>query len=225
MLITGQGGVEYVEIHYHGTGGKHRKRLPGGDWLVHRQGPGVFVWYGGFMGSLDVIGSRKNIVLIGMAGAGKSTVGPELARMLERPFLDVDQVMELERGMALQQILEREGRAGFRAFEEQILLGLALRGHVIATGGSAVYSWAGMEHLRASSCLVLLDVELGELEARVSNIATRGLVRQDEQSFASLYREREPLYRQYAHWSIDCSGKSLTSICHSIVARMAEGCS
>ncbi|MBC8208636.1 MAG: shikimate kinase [Desulfobulbaceae bacterium] len=166
-----------------------------------------------------------NIVLIGMAGAGKSSVGPVLAKSLARPFVDVDTLMEQDQGLSLQEIVDRKGQTAFRIYEEQTLLSLDLTGHVIATGGSAIYSELGIRHLKQSSHLVLLDVPLDLLEERVDDVDQRGLVRQDQQSFSSLYWERRPLYHRHADLIIDCSGKSITGICQVIVARLAMGSS
>lgn len=156
---------------------------------------------------------RTNIVLTGMAGAGKSCVGIELARLLGLKFVDVDSLMEQERKAPLQEILETLGVSGFRAFEEEILCSMEYQNHVIATGGSAVYSESGMKHLQTGGLLVLLDVSLQILERRVGDYRSRGLVKTRQQSFADLYAERIPLYRQQADLTIDCSDRSVAEIC------------
>ncbi|MBW6521474.1 MAG: shikimate kinase [Desulfoarculaceae bacterium] len=165
---------------------------------------------------------KMNLVLIGMAGAGKSTVGPLLARILSYDFVDVDELIEADQQQSLQELVDRHGPGWFRLLEERILLGLDLQQHVIATGGSAVYGEAGMTHLRQSGLVVFLDVPLAVLEARVGDVAARGLAREEGQSFGQLYAERQPLYHRYADIKIACAGRSLTEICTAIVEQITE---
>ncbi len=165
-----------------------------------------------------------NIVLIGMAGSGKSTVGPLLAASLRYGFVDTDNLIADSRAASLQQLLDSLGQQQFRALEEQILVGLNLHNHVIATGGSAVYSRSGMARLQDISLVVWLDVALPELEARVNNLESRGLVNPDGSSFAELYRQRFDLYRKYANLRIDCTGKGPQEIADEIVEEVrSEG--
>ncbi len=158
-----------------------------------------------------------NIVLIGMAGAGKSTVGPLLAELLQHQFIDTDDLIADSRAASLQQVLDTLGRKRFQALEEQILSALNLDRHIIATGGSAVYSRAGMKHLQEIGLLIWLDVDLPELEDRVDNLDSRGLVNPDGIGFAELYHQRLGLYRQYADVRIDCTGKGPREIAREIV--------
>ena len=168
-------------------------------------------------------GPKSNIVLIGMAGSGKSTIGRLLARQLDRHFLDTDTLIEKNVNKHLQEIIDTESPAGFRRIEEGVILRLNCRNRVIATGGSVVYSQAAMEHLRRIGQIILLKVELSVLTARICNAATRGLVKKPEQSFADLYAERLPLYVRYADYVIDCSGKSKQSVCREIMALSTAG--
>lgn len=166
---------------------------------------------------------KTNLVLIGMAGAGKSTVGPMLARILSYGFVDVDDLIEADQQQSLQELVDHHGPSWFRQLEEKILLGLDLHGHVVATGGSAVYGEAGMSHLRRHGLVVFLDVPLPVLEARVGDAATRGLAREEGQSFAQLFAERLPLYLKYADIRIECAGMSLADICTLIIERLTAG--
>ena len=166
------------------------------------------------------IHTKTNIVLIGMAGAGKSSVGLELARLLGRSFVDVDSLIEEEQETSLQELLKSLGVHGFRQVEEAILLSMGYQDHVIATGGSAVYSQAGMEHLQRSGVLVLLDVPLPVLKKRVGDFSSRGLVKTSNQSFDQLFAERHPLYRKYADLVIDCTDRSVSEICTSIQSQV-----
>ncbi len=165
---------------------------------------------------------KTNLVLIGMAGAGKSTVGPLLARMLSYDFIDVDELIEADQQQSLQEIVDRYGPEWFRLLEERIILGLDVQCHVIATGGSAVYGAAGMTHLQQQGMVVFLDVPLAILEGRVDDVATRGLARQQGQSFADLLAERQPLYSRYADIIIECAAMSLVEIGTAIVERITE---
>jgi shikimate kinase len=163
-----------------------------------------------------------NIVLIGMAGAGKSTVGPLLAERLNFSFLDTDDLIANARSSSLQQLLDRLGVDRFRILEEQTLVAINVNAHVIATGGSAVYSRAGMGHLHDIGLIVWLDVALAELEVRVRNLPSRGLVNPDGGSFAQLYQQRFDFYRQYADLRIRCTGKGVQSIVDEIVRKTGD---
>ncbi len=165
---------------------------------------------------------KSNIVLIGMAGAGKSTVGAALAEVLHLDFVDIDKLIEKDQQASLQELLDQKGTAGFRALEEQVILAMQQQHHVIATGGSAIYSSAAMEHLKRSSLFVLLDVSFSVLEQRVGNFSTRGLVKTKAQSFSQLYDERLPLYHKYADIVTPCDGKTVTDICHAIKTQIVD---
>jgi shikimate kinase len=148
---------------------------------------------------------RSNVVLIGMPGSGKSTVGVILAKQTSRAFVDTDVVIQTQQGRSLQEIVDRHGPMALRRIEEEVLLGLSLRNHVIATGGSAVYSDRAMAHLRSEGIVVFLDVDLPTLEARVRDFRTRGLAKEPGQTFGDLYLERLPLYRKYAEVTVQCA--------------------
>jgi shikimate kinase len=165
---------------------------------------------------------KSNIILIGMAGCGKSAVGRRLAGMLHLAFVDTDDLIVRAQGRSLQEIVNSQGPLGFRRIEEEILLGTNLRGHVIATGGSTIYSTAGMAHLGSIGYIVLLQVELAVLQARVDNAPTRGLVKEPEQSFADLYQERLPLYLKYAEYIYDCGGQGIESVCRGLVSMLPD---
>ena len=163
-----------------------------------------------------------NIALIGMAGAGKSTIGPLLAEQLQYYFVDTDDLIANSRATSLQQLLDTLGQKQFQALEEQTLLAINLRSHVIATGGSAVYSRPGMKHLQEIALVVWLDVALPDLEARVDNLDSRGLVNPNGIGFAELCRQRLDLYREYADLRIDCTGKEVKEIAREIVEKIKD---
>ncbi len=164
----------------------------------------------------------SNIVLIGMAGAGKSTVGPLLADRLDFSFIDTDELIAASRKSSLQDILNDLGPVRFQALEQKILCSLDLRDHVIATGGSAVYTRAGMEHLATLGPVVWLDVPLAELEQRVTNLGSRGLVNPGETDFAQLFAQRLPLYRQYSDLRLDCEARTPEQIVDDLARQLAE---
>jgi shikimate kinase len=165
---------------------------------------------------------RTNVVLIGMAGAGKSTVGRELANQTGLVFVDVDTVIEKNRSTPLQKLLTDLGAQGFRELEEQTLVNIDLQNHIIATGGSAIYSEAGMEHLKKSSVMVLLDISLTLSKQRVGDFSSRGLVKPSNQSFEQLFAERQPLYAKHADVTIDCNNRSVSDVCATIKDQVSD---
>lgn len=165
---------------------------------------------------------NTSLILIGMPGAGKSTIGELLATSLKKDFVDTDRLIEQRQQKTLQTIIDSQGYAALRELEENTLLNSAYANHVIATGGSAVYSPKAMSHLKHFGLIVFLDVELPELETRLHNIDSRGLARRPEQSLADLFAERRPLYQQYADILIKCAGKSPAQIIDEIIGEESE---
>lgn len=163
-----------------------------------------------------------NLVLIGMPGVGKSTLGVLLAKELAREFVDTDLLIQLREGKTLQDILIEEGYQALRAIEAEVLQSVTGSGLVIATGGSAVYSDAAMEHLRRRGQMVHLQLPLEAVAARIINPNTRGLAKPPEQSFEELYRERLPLYQRYADITIDCRDKTPARIVEEIIYEEGE---
>lgn len=165
---------------------------------------------------------RTNIALIGMPGAGKSTVGVLLAKRLGKAFVDTDLVIQSAEGCTLQDIVDRRGHLALRPIEEREIAALDVRDHVIATGGSAAYSERAMDALRAHSVVVYLHVPLAGIEERVRNLDSRGLSMAPGQTLADLYAERTPLYRRHADIVVDCDGLDQEAAVDAVCQALAE---
>ncbi|MCI5144881.1 MAG: shikimate kinase [Candidatus Electrothrix sp. AR3] len=148
---------------------------------------------------------QSNFTLIGMPGAGKSTLGIILAKNLEFGFIDTDVLIQINQRKPLYQIIEENGPLHLRTLEEQELLKINLTQHIIATGGSAVYSEKAMKHLQSISTIIFLEVTLAEINRRIDNFATRGIVQEKHQTFKELFSQRQFLYQRYADITIDCN--------------------
>lgn len=147
----------------------------------------------------------KNIVLIGMPGTGKSTIGVLLAKSLLMDFCDTDLIIQKKYSKPLCEIIADIGTEGFIRAEDEILSEIELTNTVIATGGSAVYGESAMKNLQSNGITVYLDTLLTELEKRLLNIHTRGVAMKEGTTLGDLFKEREPLYQKYADITVDCT--------------------
>lgn len=166
---------------------------------------------------------KNNIVLIGMPGAGKSTVGVVLAKTLGYDFVDTDILLSRQIGMTLQAYINAHGIEAFLKEEERAALSLDCSSTVIATGGSMVLSEVAMSKLRTDSTVVFIDVPIKELVRRLKNISTRGIALKQGQTIEDLYQQRLPLYIKYADITVpEQAGKTpdLESIVAAIIARL-----
>ncbi|MBA3314728.1 MAG: shikimate kinase [Planctomycetaceae bacterium] len=154
----------------------------------------------------------RNIVLIGMPGSGKSTVGRPLANQLGYAFLDTDHVIEAGEDKPLGDVLAGSGIDGFIDLESRYICGLHCERTVISTGGSVVYCDAAMRNLKELGAVVFLDVPLEVLEARLADLAGRGVVIAPGQSIAELERERRPYYEHYADFVVACSDEPAAEV-------------
>jgi len=164
--------------------------------------------------------TTSNVVLIGMPGCGKSTVGVVLAKRLSYEFVDTDLLIQSSRQRSLQDIVDREGYLALRAIEEDVLLTIESRNSVIATGGSAVYSDRAMAHLAALGTIVFLEIDFPTLERRINDVGTRGLARRPDQGLADLFAERAPLYRRFAQITVNCCGLTQEAIADKVAAQI-----
>ncbi|HEX9058984.1 MAG TPA: shikimate kinase [Clostridia bacterium] len=162
----------------------------------------------------------KSIVLIGMPGAGKSTIGVLLAKALGLKFIDTDISIQNAEKRLLQNIIDKDGIEAFLQIEERVVLGIETEDTVIATGGSVVYSGKAMEKLKSSCIIIYLKIDFPETERRLNNIKTRGIVMENGKGLIDIYNERTPLYMQYADIALDCTGKSVEEVFDKILENL-----
>ncbi|MDE5718154.1 MAG: shikimate kinase [Lachnospiraceae bacterium] len=161
---------------------------------------------------------KNNIVLIGMPGAGKSTVGVVLAKKLGYAFVDADLVIQSWEGKLLHEIIAERGVEGFWMLEETVGESIEAERTVIATGGSAVYGGNAMAHYRQIGTVVYLSLPLEEIRERLGDLTERGVTLKAGQDLDGLYAERQPLYERYADVTVDCEGLSIREIVEKIAA-------
>lgn len=154
----------------------------------------------------------KNIVLIGMPGAGKSTVGVVLAKRMGYRFLDSDLAIQEKYGKLLHELIEENGVEGFWRIENDVNASLQVSHSVIATGGSVIYEEEAMAHLGRIGVIVYLQLPCREIAERLGDLSARGVTLREGQTLEDLYAERIPLYEKYAHITISCEGKPLREI-------------
>jgi shikimate kinase len=163
---------------------------------------------------------KTNLVLIGMPGAGKSTIGVVLAKTLGKIFIDTDLLIQQAARRLLQQIIREDGVAAFLAGEERTVLQLTADNAVIATGGSVVYSPTAMAHLQRLGIMIYLQLPFVAIESRITNMASRGIAIGPGQQLSDLYRERVPLYEKYADIVLNCNGLTLEEVLTTIIAEI-----
>lgn len=145
----------------------------------------------------------ENIILIGMPGVGKSTIGVVLAKVMGYQFIDADLLIQKQEGKRLSQIIEEKGVDGFIQVENKVNASVQAEDTVIATGGSVVYCEEAMAHLKSIGRVVYLKLSFSSLTERLGNLKGRGVVLRDGQTLRSIYEERIPLYEKYADLVID----------------------
>lgn len=163
---------------------------------------------------------RNNVVLIGMPGCGKSTVGVVLAKNMGFQFMDSDICIQEQENSLLHEIIAREGMDGFLAIENRVNVSLDVENHVIATGGSAIYGTEAMEHLSEIGIIVYLKLPYEEIKERLGDLIERGVTFREGQTLLDLYEERIPLYEKYADIIMDCNGKAIREIVHELADKV-----
>ena len=167
--------------------------------------------------------NKKNIVLIGMPAVGKSTVGILLAKKTGYNFIDTDILIQSKEKKRLCEIIADIGVKNFLTLEQEYLLSLNCTDHVIATGGSAVYSMESMDHLKETGLVIYLEIGLDHLKKRLSALDSRGVVRAPGQDITSIYLERTPLYNRYAEIKIKCDCLTPDQVLSKIINSIRKG--
>jgi len=165
----------------------------------------------------------NTISLIGMPGAGKSTVGVSLAKQLGLNFVDTDLLIQVRHGQTLQEILDAHDYLHLRELEEEILLDTNFDHSLVATGGSVVYSDAAMQKLAGAGPVVFIDVALSEILKRVHNEGQRGIARPPQFSLQDLYAERQPLYQHWANYTVPEADQSSADACADGISKWLQG--
>ncbi len=163
-----------------------------------------------------------NIILIGMPGAGKSTLGVLLAKALGMDFVDTDIVIQQLQGRLLQDIIDKDGIERFMEIEAGIVSGLNLKNCVVATGGSIIFSKKTINAFKQEGQIIYLHVPYEEIKKRLKNIKTRGIVIREGNSLKDVYEERVPLYIKYADKIVDCSHKNVEKCVIGIIEQIQK---
>lgn len=163
-----------------------------------------------------------NIILIGMPGCGKSTIGVVLAKVIGYEFTDSDLLIQKQEGKLLRELIAERGEEGFLKVEEKINAGLQVDHHVIATGGSVVYGKRAMQHFQEIGTIVYLKLSYPSICNRLGNIRRRGVVLRDGQSLKDLYDERIPLYEKYADCIVDAEGYGVEELMEQVVQTLEQ---
>lgn len=168
----------------------------------------------------NLMKTKKNIVLIGMPAVGKSTIGNLLAQKIGFDFLDSDDLIQSKEQKTLSQIIIEKGLDQFLHIEESHIVSIRCLNHVIATGGSVVYSKKAMEHLSKISTIIYLSIPLDILLKRFSDMTSRGVAVRPGQGIEDLYKERTPLYDTYCDIKIDCLSMTAEQVVEQTMASL-----
>lgn len=160
---------------------------------------------------------KNNIVLIGMPGAGKSTVGVLLAKALSYDFMDTDLTIQKNTGKKLYEIIKEQGMEKFLVIENDTLKNICVKQTIIATGGSAIFGEEAMAHLSEIATIVYIKLSCEEILRRVKNIKTRGIAMKEGKTLEDVYYERIPLYEKYAEITVECDEMTIEESVEAIV--------
>ncbi len=165
---------------------------------------------------------KNNIILIGMPGAGKSTLGVLLARAMNYRFLDTDLLIQEQEGRLLCEIIAQEGLERFLEIEGDVNAGICVERTVIAPGGSAIYSEKAMRHFAEIGTIVYLHVPVTELSKRLGDLKRRGVVLKEGQSLETLYEERRVYYERYAQVTVDVTKEEIGDVLADMVQKLKK---
>jgi shikimate kinase len=166
--------------------------------------------------------NKDSIILIGMPGSGKSTLGQRLANALSLAYVDTDSLIESAAGCTLQSYLDQHDYLQLRELESSVILKTTFRRAIIATGGSVVYDKAAMHHLQSFGTVIFLDVDENELLTRIHNFGSRGIACHPDQSFHDLYNERRKLYQQYADLTVGSNNDTIEQSTQQLITQLAS---
>lgn len=164
----------------------------------------------------------QSIILVGMPGAGKSTVGVILAKSLGLPFVDTDLLIQQREGALLQEIINQKGVPYFMECEQRHILEESFSGQVVATGGSVVYSAPAVQHLKKFGKVVYLEVSVKELTRRVKNFEARGIVKTDGETLQEILEQRRKLYETYQDITVHCDGLRMEQVVSQIIKQLKD---
>ncbi len=170
--------------------------------------------------SIILTKNKENISFIGMPAVGKSTVGHLLAKQLGYDFLDSDDLITTGESKSLSQIIAQKGLDAFLAIEEKHVLGIGVKQHVIATGGSVVYKKNAMKHLSRISTIIYLSVNYDTLITRLPDVTSRGVAIPHGKSIQDLYKERTPLYDAWCDIKIDCRALTADEVSQKVLKHL-----
>ncbi|MCQ2491480.1 MAG: shikimate kinase [Lachnospiraceae bacterium] len=162
----------------------------------------------------------NNITLLGMPGAGKSTIGVLLAKAINYDFLDTDLSIQRQEGMLLREIIAKKGLEEFKKIENQVNRDVCVERTVIAPGGSVIYGEEAMEHLASISKVIYLKLSYEEIRKRLGNLKKRGVVFAEGQTLEDLYKERAPLYEKYSEVIIDADGLDIGEVLEEVLQNL-----
>lgn len=164
--------------------------------------------------------NKDNIILIGMPASGKSTAGVVLAKFLGYDFIDTDILIQERTGKLLHELISEHGLLGFKKIEEDINASVCCHKSIISPGGSVIYGKKAMEHFKEIGTIVYLRLPYHEVEQRLGNLKSRGVVLQDGQTLLDLYNERAPYYEKYADIIVEEAGMSVEETIGVIAEKM-----
>ena len=160
----------------------------------------------------------KNIILIGMPAVGKSTVGVVVAKRLGYEFVDTDLLIQKQEKRLLKEIIAEEGNEGFLAIENQVNRDLNVERAVISPGGSVIYCEEAMQHFKKIGTVVYLKASYEEIQRRITNAKSRGVVLKEGQTLKNIYDERTQLFEKYADYTISESDSTLEGTIEKVLA-------